>query len=244
MANVNKSSALVLPRFLSGTAAPSPYVKICGVTNPEDAFAAIECGADALGFNLFPASKRFIRLNSARKWISALPAQIARVAVGVNPLPTEALAWLEGDLFHALQLHGQEWQKFADQLVATTKPLIAAIQVQAASHQTFELEWFNGFAVMFDGHRQGDFGGTGETFRWERLSQCTLDKPIILAGGLRPENVHVAIKMTSPYAVDVATGVESEPGKKDHEKMRSFIAAVRGSRAAASLPPLPIGDAG
>jgi phosphoribosylanthranilate isomerase len=206
----------------------SPYVKICGVTNPEDAFAAIECGADAVGFNLFPGSKRFLRLESARHWIAALPAQIARVAVGVNPEVAEAEGWLAGNLFHALQLHGQSWYPFAKQLAAIGKPLIAAVQVPADTHRPFDLQWFHGFAVMFDGYRDGDFGGTGETFPWALLNRVKFDKPMILAGGLRPENVQAAIRTTNPYGVDVATGVESRPGKKDRAKMSDFIAAVRG----------------
>jgi phosphoribosylanthranilate isomerase len=221
------SDALVLPRFLSGAKPSSPYVKICGVTNREDALAAIEYGADALGFNLFPGSKRFLQLDFAREWIAELPTQIARVAVGVNPDLSEAEAWLEGDLFHALQLHGQLWYPLANALVAMGKPLIAAIQVQPQAGQKIDLDWFSGFAVMFDGYRISDFGGTGETFPWGLLSRFTIHKPVILAGGLRPENVRQAIETTSPYAVDVATGVESGPGKKDHGKMRDFIAAVR-----------------
>ena len=225
--NSSNFSKIALPHFLSGATRSCPYVKICGVTNSEDAFAAIESGADALGFNLFPESKRFLHLDSARDWISALPAQIARVAVGVNPGLVEAEGWLAGDLFHALQLHGQGWYGCAKQLVATGKPLIAAIQVRADSGRALDLEWFHGFAVIFDGYRDGDFGGTGETFPWTLLDQIKIDKPLILAGGLRPDNVQAAIKMLSPYAVDVATGVESRPGKKDHSKMRDFIAAVR-----------------
>jgi phosphoribosylanthranilate isomerase len=223
----NRSDAMVLPRFLNGAKRSSPYVKICGVTNPEDALAAIEFGADALGFNLFPSSKRFLRLDSAREWIAALPAGIARVAVGVNPEFAEAENWLAGDLFHALQLHGQSWYPFANRLVAMGKPLIAAIQVRIDAGQSLELDWFGGFAVMFDGYRDGDFGGTGETFPWEILSRIRTDKPVILAGGLDPENIRAAVDMTRPYAVDVATGVESRPGKKDRSKMRDFIAAVR-----------------
>ena len=229
---VNKAAssyATLLPLFLSGAKRSSPYVKICGVTTPDDALAAIECGADALGFNLFPGSKRFLNLDAARDWISDLPPQIARVAVAVNPEFSEANAWLDGELFHALQLHGQAWYPYADQLVATGKPLIAAIQVQTDKGQPIDFEWFHGFALMFDGHREGLFGGTGETFPWNCLSQLKIDKPIILAGGLQPENVGTAIEITKPYAVDVATGVESRPGKKDHSKMRDFIAAVRGA---------------
>jgi len=224
----NRSEAVALPDFLRGAMRSRPFVKICGVTNPNDALAAIESGADAVGFNLFPGSKRFLQLDSARDWISALPPQIARVAVGVNPALAEVEGWLAGDLFHALQLHGQNWYPLATRLVATGKPLIAAIQVRDDSRQPFDVEWFSGFAVMFDGYRAGDFGGTGETFPWAVLSRFKIDKPLILAGGLRPENVQAAIRMTSPYAVDVATGVESRPGKKDHAKMRDFIAAVRG----------------
>jgi phosphoribosylanthranilate isomerase len=227
LSSVRASSEETLTRFLSGAKHSSPYVKICGVTNPDDAFAAIECGADALGFNLFPGSKRFLHLETARNWIAELPGQIARVAVGVNPEFPVAKAWLEGDLFHALQLHGQGWYSLADRLIAIRKPLIAAIQVQTDNCQPADFQWFHGFALMFDGHRDGDFGGTGKTFSWPLLSQFTIDKPIILAGGLRPENVRAAIKMIRPYAVDVATGVESDPRKKDYAKMRDFIAAVR-----------------
>ncbi|MFZ0505588.1 MAG: phosphoribosylanthranilate isomerase [Chthoniobacterales bacterium] len=226
--STNRSDAIVFPHFLSGATHSSPYVKICGVTNPQDAVAAIEFGADALGFNLFPSSKRFLRLDSARDWISALPAQIARVAVGVNPEFAEAEDWLAGDLFHALQLHGQSWYPFSSRLVAIGKPLIAAIQVRMDARQSVDLDWFHGFAVMFDGYRDGDFGGTGETFPWEILSRVKTDKPVILAGGLNAENIQAAIDVTKPYAVDVATGVESRPGKKDRAKMRDFIAAVRG----------------
>jgi phosphoribosylanthranilate isomerase len=224
---INRSQAVALPDFLRGAVRSRPFVKICGVTNPDDALAAIESGADALGFNLFPGSKRFLQLDSAREWISALPPQIARVAVGVNPVLAEVEDWLAGDLFHALQLHGQSWYPLATGLVATGKPLIAAIQVRLDTSQPFDVEWFPGFAVLFDGYREGDFGGTGETFPWALLARFKIDKPLILAGGLRAENVEAAIEATSPYAVDVATGVESRPGKKDYAKMRDFIAAVR-----------------
>jgi phosphoribosylanthranilate isomerase len=225
--NAHSAPATLLPRFLSGAKRSSPYVKICGVTTRDDGLAAIECGADALGFNLFPGSKRFLHLETAADWISDLPPQIARVAVAVNPEFSEAETWLEGELFHALQLHGQAWYPFADQLVATGKPLIAAIQVETDKEQAIDIEWFRGFALLFDSHRDGLFGGTGETFPWTWLSQVKIDKPVILAGGLTPDNVRTAIEMTRPYAVDVATGVESRPGRKDYAKMRDFIAAVR-----------------
>jgi phosphoribosylanthranilate isomerase len=216
-------------RFLSGTANISPYVKICGVTNPDDALAAIESGADALGFNLYPNSKRFLTLKSAEDWIRELPPHIARVAVAADPDFSDAQRWLLGDLFHALQLHGRAWWPFSDRLVTIGKPLIAAIHIRADELQPFQLEWFTGFAFLFDTHREGDFGGTGETFPWGLIPPSPVQRRVILAGGLTPDNVQVAIRTVAPYAVDVATGVELKPGKKDRSKMRDFVAAVRNS---------------
>ena len=224
---IKTSNNLLAPRFLSGRPSLTPYVKICGVTNQEDALAAVEFGADALGFNLFPGSKRFLNLELAQSWIRELPAHIARVAVAVNPSLAEARDWMAGDLFHALQLHGQDWHSLSDQIIGIGKPLIAAIHVKRQNEQIFSLEWFGGFGFLFDAHREGDFGGTGETFPWELLQRSGTVKPVILAGGLTPENVQAAVEIAAPYGVDVATGVESKPGKKDHIKLRAFIAAVR-----------------
>jgi phosphoribosylanthranilate isomerase len=215
-----------LPRFLSGTRDVGPFVKICGVTNSSDAEIAIESGADALGFNIFPNSKRYIDLTSAREWINALPVGVARVLVGVNPLLEQALEWLADRTFDAVQLHGDAWYPFVSRLVETGSPLIAAISVKN-ERSVAELDWFDGFALLFDGYRAGDFGGTGERFAWEILRGPPIAKPVILAGGLTPENVAAAIRTTNPYAVDVASGVESQPGKKDRSKLRDFIAAAK-----------------
>jgi phosphoribosylanthranilate isomerase len=215
-----------LPRFLSGTRNGGPFVKICGITNQSDAEIAIESGADALGFNVFPDSKRYIDLGSARVWISALPDEVARILVGVNPSITQALEWLVDHTFHAVQLHGYTWHPFVSRLVETKSPLIAAISVKN-EHSVAELDWFHGFAFLFDGYRPGAFGGTGESFAWEILRGRKIDKPTILAGGLTPDNVATAIRTVNPYAVDVASGVESKPGKKDRNKLRDFIAAAK-----------------
>jgi phosphoribosylanthranilate isomerase len=215
-------------RFLNGTRAAAPFVKICGITNPSDAEIAIESGADALGFNVFSGSKRRIDLPSARSWINDLPDEITRVLVGVNPLLDQALEWLADPTFHAVQLHGETWHPFVSRLTET-RPLIAAIAVKN-EHSVAGLDWFNGFAFLFDGYREGDFGGTGERFAWEFLRARRIAKPVILAGGLSPENVATAIRTVNPYAVDVASGVESRPGKKDRNKLRDFIAAVKATR--------------
>jgi phosphoribosylanthranilate isomerase len=214
-----------LPPFLRG-GNDKPFVKICGITNLADAEAAIEYGADALGFNVFPGSKRQIELTAARAWINELPAGVTRVLVGVNPSLERALEWLADQTFHAVQLHGTSWHPFVSHLVEAKKPLIAAISVQD-KHSVAELDWFSGFAFLFDGYRAGDFGGTGKSFSWDILSGHGIVKPVILAGGLTSENVASAIRTVNPYAVDVASGVESRPGKKDRSKLRDFIAAAK-----------------
>jgi phosphoribosylanthranilate isomerase len=213
------------PGFLSGISGAEPLVKICGITNPADAELAIESGADALGFNVFPDSPRFVDLSMARSWIDALPADVARVLIGVNPSFAQALEWLADETFHAVQLHGEAWHPFVSRLVQTGS-LIAAISVKN-ERSVSDLEWFRGFAFLFDGYRAGDFGGTGESFSWEILHRRRIAKPVILAGGLTPENIANAIRTVDPYAVDVATGVESKPGKKDRSKLRDFIAAAK-----------------
>jgi phosphoribosylanthranilate isomerase len=218
---VNRSAT----RFLSGTRGAEPLVKICGITNSVDAEIAIESGADALGFNVFPDSPRFVDLSKARSWIDALPADVARVLVGVNPSFTQAVDWLAHTTFHAVQLHGDAWHPFFSQL-AETGSLIAAISVKNEQSLS-DLDWFSGFAFLFDGHRAGDFGGTGESFSWKVLGGRQFARPVILAGGLTPGNVTAAIRTVDPYAVDVATGVESKPGKKDRSKLRDFIAAAK-----------------
>jgi phosphoribosylanthranilate isomerase len=223
---MNEQRDRALPRFLSGTRDATPFVKICGITNSSDANIAIECGADALGFNVFPGSRRCVDITAARPWINALPNEIARVLVGVNPSLEQALEWLADRTFHAVQLHGETWHPFVASLVETSNHLIAAISVKD-ERSVVALDWFSGFAFLFDGYRAGDFGGTGETFAWEILRDRRFPEPVILAGGLTPENVATAIRTVDPYAVDVASGVERRPGKKDRSKLRDFIAAAK-----------------
>jgi phosphoribosylanthranilate isomerase len=236
--NLEKSAAVnnasgepnqAVPRFLRGTRGSDPFVKICGITNAADAETAIECGADALGFNLFPDSRRYIDINAARVWIEALPDHVARVLVGVNPSFEQAFEWLTDQTFHAIQIHGENWRPFASRLAERNKPVVAAISVKDED-SVAALDWFNGFALLFDGYRPGDFGGTGQRFPWELLRRYRIPRPAILAGGLTPENVAAAIRTVDPYAVDVASGVEDKPGKKDRNKLRDFIAAVRATR--------------
>ena len=201
-------------------------VKICGVKNETDALAAIEAGADALGFNLYPGSKRYIQWKTEMKWIRELPAEIARIAVIVNLTPDEAGPLLEMDLFDGLQLHGEESREFCESLVSSRKPVIKAVRLTAIEL----LERVRGYPVfgfLIDSYREGALGGTGERFDWTLLKDIILEKPLIVAGGLTPENVAAAVREMHPYAVDVASGVENRKGLKDKKKMEDFVLAAR-----------------
>jgi phosphoribosylanthranilate isomerase len=204
-------------------------VKICGVKNETDAIAAIEAGADALGFNLYRASKRFIQWETEMKWIRELPAEIARIAVIVDLTPEAAGLLLGMDLFDGLQLHGEESKEFCQSLVISRKPVIKAVRLTSVE----VLERVRGYPVfgfLIDSYREGALGGTGERFDWTLLKDIILEKPLLVAGGLTPENVADAVREMHPYAVDVASGVENEKGFKDRKKMEDFVLAARSRR--------------
>jgi phosphoribosylanthranilate isomerase len=201
-------------------------VKICGVKNKSDAMAAIESGADALGFNLFPRSKRFIQWQNEAGWIAALPAEVARIALTVDLCLDEARQLMERDLFDGLQLHGDEPREYCDALAEYQKPLIKAIRLTSLAPLE-QVRHYTVFGFVFDGYRKGEFGGTGQPFDWTLLNGVTIEKPVIFAGGLTPENVADAVRMIRPHAVDVASGVEDMEGFKDKKKMERFIRVVR-----------------
>ena len=208
-------------------------VKICGIKNQSDATAAIEFGADALGFNLYPGSKRYIDREKEAAWIRELPPEVARVAVLVNPTLEETGKVLDADLFDALQLHGEESKEFCEALLERDKPLIKAIRLTSVALLE-RVRHYPVFGVLADGIREGEFGGTGARFDWTLLSGAKIDKALIVAGGLTPGNVARAIRETRPHAVDVASGVENHKGLKDRKKMEDFILAVRAVRNIAS----------
>jgi phosphoribosylanthranilate isomerase len=209
-------------------------VKICGIKNESDATAAIESGADALGFNLYPGSKRYIDREKEAAWIGALPPDVARVAVLVNPTLEETGELLDAGLFDALQLHGEESQEFCEALLERDKPLIKAIRLTSIALLE-RVRRYPVFGVLADGIREGEFGGTGAQFDWTLLSGAKIDKPLIVAGGLTPGNVALAIREMRPHAVDVASGVENGEGLKDRKKMEDFILAVRNVAGARSV---------
>ncbi|HKM58780.1 MAG TPA: phosphoribosylanthranilate isomerase [Chthoniobacterales bacterium] len=207
-------------------------VKVCGVKIEPDALAAIESGADALGFNLYPGSKRYIKWEKEADWIRALPSEVARVAVLVNPTIDEARELLDIDLFDALQFHGEESKEFFEALPAHDKPLIKAVRLTSVAVLE-QVRRYPVFGLLADGSREGEFGGTGVRFDWSLLQGANIDKVLIVAGGLTPENVADAIRETRPYAVDVASGVENREGLKDKNKMVKFILSARGVRKCA-----------
>ena len=203
-------------------------VKICGLKNEIDALAAIESGADALGFNLYPGSKRYLDWEKEGAWIRELPEEVSRLAVVVNARLEEATRLLETDLFDGLQLHGEESREYCQSLVQYRKPILKA--VRSTSLELLErIDRYPVFGVLIDSCRASAFGGTGETFDWTLLRGLKFAKPVIVAGGLTPANVAEAVREMRPYAVDVASGVENNQGRKDKWKMQEFILAVHGA---------------
>ena len=205
-----------------------PRVKICGITNAADAEAAIDFGADALGFNFYSGSKRFIAVEGAADWIRRLPPEILKVAVLVNPKWEEALAMANLPFIDAVQLHGSEPPEFCRRIADRGIQFAKAIPV--AGKQLRGLPDFFTQTIILDSGRAENFGGSGQTFPWEIARDFVeehRDLRVILAGGLTPENVANAIEVVRPFGVDVTTGVELSPGRKDHGRLRAFIAAAR-----------------
>lgn len=202
-------------------------IKICGITNLEDALLAARLGAQALGFIFYPLSPRKVDPEVARGIIAQLPPLVMSVGVFVDEEAAKVRELTDRVGLDWLQLHGQESPEYCRSL---TRRVIKAWRVKDEASLT-SLADYQGAAQAFllDTYRSGQVGGTGETFNWQLARQAQKYGPIILAGGLTPENVARAIKIAQPQAVDVASGVEAAPGKKDPQKLRAFFAAVRGA---------------
>ena len=204
-------------------------VKICGITNRDDALAAIAGGADALGFNLFPGSKRHLVLDEHAAWLRALPPFVARVAVLVNAPLDEARRVAAHPAIDFVQLHGDEDAAYCAEFARSGRAFIKALRVRGRETLA-QTAVFSTPHVLLDAHVPGEFGGTGALTDLDLAAEIVRTRPelhVILAGGLRPENVAHAVAQVRPFAVDVASGVEAEPRRKDAEKMRAFCAAVR-----------------
>jgi phosphoribosylanthranilate isomerase len=202
-------------------------IKICGITNSADAQLAVELGADALGFIFYPKSPRCINVQTAADICNALPPFVAKVGVFVNELEYEIEKALAECLLTALQFHGDEPPGFCQKFAAKS---IKAIRVRDEESLRAAAE-YDVDALLLDTYTDNSRGGTGKAFDWSLAMKAkeTLEPPIILSGGLTTVNVQEAIRKVRPYAVDVSSGVEREPGKKDPEKLRRFIELCKSS---------------
>lgn len=208
-------------------------VKICGITNLADAKAALDLGADALGFNFYEKSVRNIAPADAYNITRALPDKIEAAGVFVNWSPDAVIALARAVDLDTVQLHGDEppaTARAAAKYFQVTKALRVGKGFRLASLRPFQSSVR---AFLFDAAKSGEYGGTGQRTDWAIARRAAKTHRVILAGGLTPENVAEAILTVRPYVVDVASGVESRPGKKDRAKLRAFFSEV--SRANSQL---------
>ena len=201
-------------------------VKVCGITRPEDAALAVELGAWAIGFILWPGSKRAADPAVAAGISAALRRRVEPVGVFVNATLGEIAHAADALQLSHVQLHGDEGPAFCGEVARRTgAKVIKAIRVASAA-DFLDAERFHTDFHLLDTGRQGWFGGTGETWDWALAMQRKRRAPVILSGGLTAGNVAAGIAAVEPYAVDVASGVEASPGVKDPDKLAAFMAAV------------------
>jgi phosphoribosylanthranilate isomerase len=216
-------------------ASMSVVVKICGITNAADGIAAAESGADILGFVFCEASPRFIKVQAAAKIIRQLPPFIVKAGVFVDA-PSDLVVRAIGESgLNLLQFHGNETPEYCAQFGLMSMKAFRIRDQASLEH----LKEYSTEAWLLDSYAPDRVGGTGEKFNWDLAREArSLGRPIFLAGGLTPLNVAQAIEHVRPYGVDVSSGVEAVPGKKDHAKVRDFIAAAkRVAQSQANLDP-------
>ena len=201
-------------------------VKICGITNWPDARAACEAGANLLGFNFYEKSPRHLAPADASKICAQLPPGVEPVGIFVNSKPAAVASLCSSLRLDVAQLHGDETPPAVAKVAAAVRVLKAFRVGPDFSLATLDA-YPDAFAFLFDAAYAGQYGGTGRTTDWALARRAALTSRIILAGGLKVENVAAAIRLVRPFAVDVASGVESKPGKKDHARLRDFIQEVR-----------------
>ncbi len=200
-------------------------IKICGITNLEDALAAVESGADALGF-VFAESPRRISPENAARIIRSLPPFLTCVGIFVDESVETVRKIARECQLNVLQFHGNESPDYCRKFMIK---IIKAFRV-GDEHSLKSMHHYQVDAYLLDTYRQGTPGGTGQSFNWDlALRAKEFGPPVILAGGLTPANVVEAIGKVNPYGIDVSTGIEAEPGKKDHRMMKEFIKVVRSS---------------
>ncbi|MEE2708448.1 MAG: phosphoribosylanthranilate isomerase [Gemmatimonadota bacterium] len=196
-------------------------IKICGITTLEDADAAVAAGADALGFILFEKSPRYTSPERVQDIVARLPPFVTTVGVFVNKPAEQVNAVAQNCGLHAVQLHGDETAPFCEQIEGT---VIKVFRVKDAKWREAAAP-YRVHAVLLDAYEPDRYGGTGKKFDWNLISHS--HHRLILSGGLNPQNVQEAIRHARPYGVDTSSGVEVEPGRKDHSKIKDFVDAVK-----------------
>jgi len=202
-------------------------VKICGITNAADAAAAVEAGADALGFVFYAKSPRCVEAPLVKRLVAGLPPFVLPVGVFVNEDAKRVCDLMDECGLALAQLHGDETAAYCE---SVGRPVLKAFRLRGPS-SLLSLAEFKGRAgvrgFVVDAFSEAAYGGTGETTDWALAADVAKHAPVLLAGGLTAENVGEAIRKVGPYGVDVSSGVEARPGKKDHVKVQAFIRAAR-----------------
>jgi len=203
-------------------------VKICGITRLEDAQAAVEGGAQAIGFVFWPASPRCIDVETARAIVAELPALVTSVGVFVNQPADEVNAVADRVGLGAVQLHGDETVDYAARI---RRPVVKAFAIGGATRAEEADRWPGRVRLLLDVLDPARRGGTGRTVDWTRAAEVAARRPVLLAGGLTPENVVEAVDRVRPFGIDVSSGVESAPGVKDHRRLEALFDALAESAA-------------
>lgn len=199
-------------------------IKICGITTVEGMHCVAEAGADAIGLVFARRSPRRVELNQARAIMEGMPVSLSAVGLFMDNPEEEVRQVIEEVPLHLLQFHGRETRAACN---CWGLPYVKALPMGGKrSAEELAAEWPDAHAFLLDAHRPGEPGGTGNTFEWNRVP-ARLPRPIVLAGGLSPDNVMEAVQQVRPWAVDVSSGVEREPGRKDPGLVKAFVAAVR-----------------
>lgn len=204
----------------------TPRIKICGITNPQDAQAAVKAGADALGFIFYSQSPRYVTPDRVKRIVASLPPFTLSVGVFVNESPEKVREIFDECGLAFAQLHGDETPEYCE---TVQRPVLRALRLRDRGNLLALAEYrgrtgVRGFVV--DTYSETTYGGTGQPTDWNLAREAAQAAPILLAGGLTPENVGLAIQRVKPYGVDVSSGVEIQPGQKDHEKVHAFVQAV------------------
>lgn len=204
-------------------------VKICGITRLENALFACKLGADALGFIFYEKSPRYISYQDAQKIYEALPDYVAKIGVFVSPNASDiqqCYSFFEPDF---IQIHGEH--RLDELAVFGTKKLLPALQVKQNIEEKMLAAYQGKCAgILLDAYKPGLYGGTGSTFDWQLALAAKKYHPVVLSGGLNPDNIRAAVKQVQPTAIDVNSGVESAPGVKDHQKLRKLFQQIEDFR--------------